>query len=120
MSYAVNAYARTAQVALTPREAEAAVLMKAARQIQAVRDDWDNQAGGLSGALNFNQKLWTILATAATDPASPLPVDLRQQVAGLSAFIFGRMIEAMTAPSPEKLDALISINQHLAAGLEGR
>lgn len=120
MSYALNAYSRAAQVALTPREAEAAVLMKAARQLRAVRDDWENQAGGLTHALTFNQKLWTILATAATDPVNPLPDDIRQQIASLSSFIFGRMIDAMAAPSPEKLDALISINQHLAAGLESR
>ncbi|GJD78620.1 MULTISPECIES: flagellar biosynthesis regulator FlaF [Methylobacterium] len=120
MSYAANAYARTAQVALSPREAEAAVLMKAARQLQAARDDWDNHAAGLNAVLTFNQKVWTILATAATDPASPLPPDLQQDVANLAAFVFRRILDTMVDPSREKLDALITINQNLAAGLQGR
>ncbi len=57
----------------TPREAESAVLTKAAQRLQMVRDDWANQSGELVAALNFNQKVWTILATAATDTTNRSP-----------------------------------------------
>ncbi|MGC5781059.1 flagellar biosynthesis regulator FlaF [Methylobacterium sp. NFXW15] len=120
MSYAANAYAKTSRSVLTPREAESAVLTKAAQRLQMVRDDWANQSGELVAALNFNQKVWTILATAATDTANPLPADVKQGVANLAVYVFRQMIDTMAEPAPEKLTSIISINLNLAAGLAGR
>lgn len=119
MSYAANAYARTSRSVMSPREAESAVLIKAARQLQAVQDDWANQSGALVHALNFNQKVWTILATGATDPQSQLPADVRQGVTKLAMFVFRRTIDATAEPAAEKLSSLISINHNIAAGLSG-
>ncbi|MFC6790249.1 flagellar biosynthesis regulator FlaF [Methylobacterium komagatae] len=120
MSYAANAYAKTSRSVLTPREAESAVLTKAAQRLQMVRDDWANQSGELVAALNFNQKVWTILATAATDTTNPLPADVKQGVANLAVYVFRQMIDTMAEPAPEKLTSIISINLNLAAGLAGR
>lgn len=120
MSYALNAYARTSRSVMTPREAEAAVLTKAAQRLQIVRDDWANQTAELVPALNFNQKLWTILATASTEQDSPLPPEMKQSMVNLAAFVFRRSIETMAEPAPEKLTAIININLNLAAGLSGR
>lgn len=120
MSYAANAYAKTSRVAMTPREAESAVLIKAARQLQVVQDDWANQSAALFQALTFNQKVWTILSTGATDVASPLPADVRQGVSSLAVFVFRRIIDIMAEPTADKLSALISINHNLAAGLAAR
>lgn len=117
--YGAAAYARVQQVALSPREAEAAVLLKAARQLQVVRDNWADQAGRLNEALTFNQKLWSLLATTATDVDSPLPGEVKQGVARMAAFVFNRVLDTMADPSPEKLDALIAINNNLASGLQG-
>ena len=120
MSYAANAYARTSRVAMTPREAESAVLVKAAQKLQVVQDDWANQSAALVQALTFNQKVWTILAAGATDAESPLPVDVRQGVTRLAVFVFRRIIDTMAEPNADKLSALISINHNLAAGLAAR
>ncbi|WP_336486649.1 flagellar biosynthesis regulator FlaF [Methylobacterium nigriterrae] len=120
MSYGASAYARVSQVAMSPREAEAAVLIKAARQLQSVRDDWANQAPALNQALVFNQKVWTILASAATEADNPLPPDVKQNLANLAVFVFRRIIDTMAEPKADKLSALISINHNLAAGLHGR
>ncbi|WP_430910516.1 flagellar biosynthesis regulator FlaF [Methylobacterium sp. sgz302541] len=120
MRSAANAYARAAHSALSPREAESAVLIKAAQQLQAIKDDWANQADGLNRALGFNQKVWTIIAGAAAEPDSPLPAEIKRGVADLSIFVFRRMVDTMVEPSADKLGALISINQNLAAGLSAR
>lgn len=120
MSYAANAYARTSRSVLTPREAESAVLTKAAQRLQMIRDDWANQSGELVPALNFNQKVWTLLATAATEADNPLPAEVKQNMANLAVFVFRRMIETMADPAPQKLTAIITINLNLAAGLSGR
>lgn len=120
MSYAASAYAKVSRSVLTPREAESAVLTKAAQRLQLVRDDWANAGAELAPALNFNQKVWTILATAATDAENPLPQDVKQGIANLATFVFRRMFETLAEPTAEKLNALISINLNLAAGLAAR
>jgi len=119
MSYAANAYAKTSRSVLTAREAESAVLTKASQRLQMVRDDWANQSGELDAALNFNQKVWTILASAATDPANPLPDEIRLGISRLSVYVFRTIIDAMIAPSREKIESLVSLNNHIAAGLQG-
>ncbi|KQP16340.1 flagellar protein FlaF [Methylobacterium sp. Leaf93] len=117
MSYGASAYARVAQTALSPREAEAAVLIKAAGRLQTIQADWQNQSGALNEALNFNQKVWTIIAGAATGPESQLPIEIKTSIAELSTFVFKRMIDTMIDPKAEKLSALININHQIAAGL---
>lgn len=119
MMNAASAYAKVSQAALSPREAEAAVLIKAARRIQAFRSEDVTSSIGLNEALMFNQRVWTILSSAVADPANPLPDDLRRNVTGIAVFVFRTIIDAMVAPSAKKLDALISLNHQLAAGLQG-
>ena len=117
MSYAANAYARVSQAALSPREAEAAVLIKAAARLQVIQDNWTEQQAGLNDALGFNQKVWTVLSTAATEPEAPLPAEIKQSMARLGAFVFTRTMDAMVEPTADKLTALIRINRELASGL---
>ncbi|WP_164214058.1 flagellar biosynthesis regulator FlaF, partial [Stenotrophomonas maltophilia] len=81
MRSAANAYARAANSALTAREAESAVLIKAAQQLQLIKDDWANQSAGLNRALSFNQKVWTVIAGAVSEPDNPLPADVKSNVA---------------------------------------
>ena len=117
MSYGANAYARVSQTALSPREAEAAVLLKAATRLQMIQTDWENQSGSLNEALTFNQKVWTLIAGAATDPESPLPIEIKTNIAQLATFVFKRTIDTMIEPQAEKLSALINVNHQIAAGL---
>lgn len=119
MNHAASAYARTSTAALSPREAEAAVLMKAATRLQAVQDNWPEAAPALNEALTFNQRVWAVLAGAATEPSNPLPDQIKQSVSSLAIFVFKRTIDAMAQPQLEKLSALIRINRELAAGLRG-
>lgn len=120
MSYALNAYAKASQSVMTPREVEAAALTKAAQRLQIVRDNWTHQSVELVSAIQFNQKLWTILATAATEPSSLLSHEIKQSVANLATFVFRRSVETIVEPAPEKLTAIISVNLNLAAGLSSR
>lgn len=118
MQYAANAYARVSQAALLPREAEAAVLRKAAGRLQALGGDLET-GPALNEALTFNQRVWTILASAATEPGSPLPDDIRIGMTQLSAFVFRTIVDAMIEPTPQKIESLVTLNNHLAAGLQG-
>jgi flagellar biosynthesis activator protein FlaF len=57
MQQAASAYSKVAQATQSPRELEAAVLMKAASKLQAIRDDWSGKRPELFEALAYNRKL---------------------------------------------------------------
>ncbi|MBP1182373.1 flagellar biosynthesis regulator FlaF [Methylobacterium sp. PvR107] len=120
MNAAANAYARTARSALTPREAESALLLKAAQQlISAGRELPAGETKPLNEALSFNQRVWTLLSSEATADENPLPADVKQGVARLGAFVLRNCVDTMIAPTPEKIATLVSINNQIAAGLQG-
>lgn len=119
MTYAANAYARTANVVLTPREAEAALLIKAAAKMQAFRSETISVSTALTDALMFNQRVWTVLATAIADPSNPLPAEIRRNVGNIAVYVLRTVVDAMLVPTAEKLDSLIMMNHQIAAGLQG-
>ncbi|AIQ93727.1 MULTISPECIES: flagellar biosynthesis regulator FlaF [Methylobacterium] len=120
MNYAANAYAKTSHSALSPREAESAVLLKAAQKlIGASQGLSEGDAGRLNDALSFNQRVWTLLTSEATSDLNPLPSDVKQGVGRLGVFVLQSCIDTMIAPTPEKIATLVSINNHIAAGLQG-
>ncbi|MCJ2052291.1 flagellar biosynthesis regulator FlaF [Methylobacterium sp. J-070] len=120
MNNAANAYAKTAHSALTPREAESALLIKAAqRLISASQGIAAGETGRLNEALSYNQRVWTLLSSEATADENPLPTEVKQGVGRLGAFILRSCVDTMIAPTPEKIATLVSINNHVAAGLQG-
>jgi flagellar protein FlaF len=120
MSQAANAYAKAAQAAQSPREIEATVLMKAATRLQTIRDDWSAKSRDLDEALSFNRKLWTVLVSSVTDAANPLPTPIKENVANLGLFVFKHTVSLMSAPAPDRLAILITINREIAAGLRSQ
>ncbi len=75
---AAQAYQKTSQVAVSPRELEATLLMKAAARLQLIKDEWDNSSlAEIDDALTYNRKLWTILVTSVTNPENPCPTRSR-------------------------------------------
>lgn len=113
------AYQQTAKTVETPREREAALLVKAAMSLQRVRDDWENSYPELNTALTFNRKIWTVFLSSVTRDDSPLPPALRQNIANLGIYVMNETREQLEVPNQNKLAALININRQLAAGLRG-
>lgn len=117
-----QAYQQTARVVESPRQRESALLMKAAAGLQKVKDEWDTgTSADLRAALTFNRKLWTIFMSSVTQEDSPLPVEVRQNIANLGMFIMNQTREIMLDinPQPEQLDVLVRLNRQIAAGLRG-
>lgn len=114
-------YSRAQVSALSDREAEAAVLMKAAAMMKHVQSHWaaPDRDMVLERALKYNQRLWTFFQVSLLDENNPLPQQIRENVLRLSAFIDRRIFETLAYPAPEKLDILININTNIAAGLKG-
>lgn len=117
---AAGAYDQHAQ-AHTPdqRELEARVLLKSARQMQALKDDWANMTPELlDDTLRYNRQIWLMFVDTAMEDGDPnRPQELRANIANLGKFIFNHSIELLAKPVPEKLDVLIEINREIAAGL---
>ncbi|SHM16117.1 flagellar biosynthesis regulator FlaF [Roseibium suaedae] len=118
---AAQAYQKTSQVAVSPRELEATLLMKAAARLQLIKDEWDDMSfAEKDEALTYNRKLWTVLVTSATSDENPLPQDVKNNLATLGVFVFKQTMAVMMDPQPEKLGTLISINRNIAEGLRAR
>lgn len=103
-----------------PRELEARVLLKAAKQFQELQRKWDNgiTIEELDTAITFNRQVWMIFVdTAVENTGANHTVELRTNIANLGAFIFKHSIDMLANPKKEKLDILIEINREIAAGL---
>jgi flagellar protein FlaF len=120
MTQAAQAYGKVANQIASPREMEAAQLLVAASQLQAIRDGWETRRSELGAVLLNNRKLWSILMTSVTRPENPLPDNVRQNVANIGIFVLKQTVTALADPRPENLGALININRELASGLLGR
>lgn len=120
MSHAAQAYARTSQVTGTAREIEAQALLKAAKQLRDVQNNWAGPDKAMQKALLFNRRLWTIFISAVESNENPQPIEIRQKVHNIGMFVIKQTIDMQMNPDPAKLKPLIDINCHLAAGLSGR
>ncbi|UJW86647.1 flagellar biosynthesis regulator FlaF [Devosia sp. SL43] len=114
-----KAYQQTAKVVESSRERESALLMKAAAGLQKIKDEWPDSYDELTPALTFNRKLWTIFMASVVKEDSPLPAEVRQNIANIGIFIMNQTREILIAPTPQKLDVLVRLNRQLAAGLRG-
>lgn len=119
---AAQAYQKTSQVAaVSPRELEANLLMKAAARLQLIKDEWEESSlAEKDDVLVYNRKLWTILVTSATSPESELPQDIKNNIASLGIFVFKQTMSIITSDDSGKIDVLININRAIAEGLRSR
>ena len=108
---AVNVYAKTAMETASPRELEARLLLKAAANLQAILDVWEDKPPALSEALRYNRQLWIILMDAVMRDDNRLPVVVRQNILNLGTFVLAETFSLMTKPKPEHLANLIRINR---------
>jgi flagellar protein FlaF len=118
MQHGAQAYGAVAREIASPRDLEANLLLKAAARLQAVRDAWPNKSD-LDAALLYNRKLWTIFLDSALNEESPMPPEIRQNIANLGMFVMKQTLAVTTEPKSERLISLININREIAAGLRG-
>jgi len=117
----LNTYSRVQQSTMTDQEFEASVLTKGAMMLKRCQDNWDDpgREKGLSEALAYNQKIWTIFQAALVQSDSPMPEMLKKNILSLSVLFDKQAFEVMSDPAPQKLTLLININLNIAAGLRG-
>jgi len=101
------------------RELEARVLLKSAKLLQDLQNDWENVTHELlNETLKYNRQIWMIFYdTALENPEGDRPDDLRSNILNLANFVFKREMEILASPDKQKLDVLININREISAGL---
>ena len=117
----LEAYKTVDKKTMPGRETEARVLTQAALKLKDCRDNWSakDRDEKLDEALKYTQRVWSIFQGELSNEDNPLPRQLKINLLRLSSFIDKRIFETMSYPSPEKLTAVININQNIAAGLRG-
>ena len=118
MQNAVDAYSNTAKIAMEPRQLEASLLLKSASKLQTLKENWNTSDGEFEATLLYNRRLWTIFLSSVADGESELPLEIKNNIATLGAFILKHTLEVQAEPAPEKLETLININKEIAAGLQ--
>jgi flagellar biosynthesis activator protein FlaF len=115
----INAYQGIQKETMSGRETEARVLSRAALKLQRCQENWDSKThhAELEEAFEYNHQIWSIFQSELTKPDHPMDQELRQNILSLSVFVEGRIYDTRAYPSPEKLTAIININNGLAAGL---
>ncbi len=121
---AAGAYDQNAK-AHTPdqRELEARVLLKAAKSMQDLQQEWDVgiTPERLDEVLTYNRQIWLMFVDTALEDKDPSrPDELRNNIANLGLFVFKQTVDMLASPKKEKLDVLIQINRDIAAGLMSR
>ncbi len=109
-------YSNVPTAASDPRQIEAWGLTETALRMKAAQADPADPAAILQ-ATRLNWRLWTILQTSLLEPNSPVPEAIRGNLLSLSNFVDRRSAAIIAEPTPDKLDALIRINQQIAGGL---
>ena len=117
----LEAYKTVDKKTMPGRETEARVLTQAALKLKDCRDNWSakDRDEKLDEALKYTQRVWSIFQGELSNEDNQLPRQLKINLLRLSSFIDKRIFETMSYPSPEKLTAVININQNIAAGLRG-
>lgn len=118
--YASQIYAKSVIETADRRELEASLLLRAAAQLQAVRDRWSEDPPDLHEALLYNRRLWLIFIDAVSSDQNKLPPAARQNILNIGAFVLAEIFSLMTKPDPVHLENLIRINRKLAAGLSAQ
>ncbi|MCF6326087.1 MAG: flagellar biosynthesis regulator FlaF [Devosiaceae bacterium] len=114
---ATEAYQQAAKQTSSQSELEAHLLSKSARDLKEIQSNWESSKSDLDRVLIHNRKLWTIFLESVTRQDSPLPREIRQNVANLGIFVMNETMRIQSAPAPEKLEVLININRQIALGL---
>lgn len=120
-----DAYRKAAVTSQSPREQEAYLFLKAARQINDILDIWDDyqdedqRKNELDMALDYYRKLWTFIAASATEKENPLPDTIKQNIGNLMVYCVSRAMKCQFQPDKHLLRQLVFINKQIAAGLRG-
>lgn len=120
MSSAHSAYARQQAHALTGRALEAAIFDRCVADMHGLVKKGSASSAEILKSLERNREFWAMCLASASDPASPLPNELRVNIGQLAVFMEAQMRKAILDQDVSALEPIIYINRNMAAGLRGK
>ncbi|NQW00539.1 MAG: flagellar biosynthesis regulator FlaF [Rhodospirillales bacterium] len=113
---ALDAYQRTQNSAMSPRQLEVLAFNRAASRLRQAGENIHDFAAYIA-ALTFNQRLWTAIQAGLMEDDGRVPEPVRSNMLNLSLFIDRHTLDAIRKPAAGKIQALIEINRAMADGL---
>ncbi|NQV48431.1 MAG: hypothetical protein HQ504_11725 [Rhodospirillaceae bacterium] len=109
------AYDRTQQSAMSIRQMEQAVMIRAIRELeQAARNVGDHKS--YVAALTYHRKIWSAIQINMIEDTGRIAGSSKARLLELSLYVDRQTIKALSAPSSANLEPLIEINKTLAGG----
>jgi len=110
----VRAYQQTQRITENPRAAEYRIFGKITGALIEVKKN-GAPPGPLAEALDWNRRLWRVLADDCLDDRNGLPKEIRANIVSLSLWVakYSRKVAREGAP----IDPLIQVNRNIMQGL---
>ncbi|MEY4254832.1 MAG: hypothetical protein RLZZ141_59 [Pseudomonadota bacterium] len=113
----LQAYQKASARAENPREMEYRLFGQVTRALMAAAEVDVSDTATRIDALDWNRRLWSVLATDCADSANSLPVELRAQIISLSIWVNKHSSAVMRRE--EEFAPLIEVNRIMMQGLAG-
>lgn len=112
----LQAYQQAAARAETPRDIEYRLFGQVTRALMAAAELDVTDIAGRMDALDWNRRLWSVLAADCGSPGNQLPEELRASIISLSLWV-NRHTSAIMRNEAE-FGPLIDVNKTIMQGLE--
>jgi flagellar protein FlaF len=114
----VQAYQKAAARAESPRDIEYRLFGQVTRALMAASEVEAAEIGARMDALDWNRRLWSVLANDCGSPGNQLPAQVRANIISLSLWV-NRHTSAIMRNEAE-FGPLIDVNKMMMQGLEPR
>jgi flagellar protein FlaF len=114
----VQAYQQTTASAESPREIEYRLFGQVTRALMAAAEAPRADIATRIDALDWNRRMWSVLANDCGSPANRLPVQLRANIISLSLWVNRHTSAVMR--NEEDFGPLIQVNRMIMQGLDAR
>jgi len=111
----LQAYKQAAQRAENPREAEYRLFGQVTRALMAAADMDASEVAGRMDALDWNRRLWSVLATDCASSDNALPAPARASIISLSLWVNRHTSAVMRGAEP--IAPLVEVNRMIMQGL---
>ena len=113
----LQAYQQAATRAEHPRETEYRLFAQVTLALMEASKLDPLDIGGRADALDWNRRVWSVLADDCADPNNQMPAQLRASIISLSIWV-GKHTSAVIRRE-EEIEPLIEINRMIMQGLAG-
>ena len=113
----LQAYQRTAQASENPRETEYRLFAEVTRALMKAAEADPSELQTRIDALDWNRRMWGVLASDCAKPENQLSEPLRAQIISLSLWVAKHTSAVMARQ--EEIEPLVDVNRIIMQGLGG-